>query len=168
MELTLFHGGKDIDKTFRFGYQPSGGVNRYQHGTGLYLTSDIQIAQSYAKGSRSVFKVQVDLDPSTEISNIKIGLDRLDQAIYELYRAGMGKATSQKLKQYFIEKFPNGDVPLVWLVNNMVNNNLAKRYAKTINEIVISNGCTYEKTRFKSEDLYIIYDFRVIKSVSKA
>ena len=39
MEVTLFHGGKDIDKTYRYGYQPSGGKDRYEYGAGLYLTA---------------------------------------------------------------------------------------------------------------------------------
>lgn len=166
MEVTLFHGGKDIDKTYRYGYQPSGGKDRYEHGAGLYLTADESVAQSYAKGSRVVFACTVDLDPSKEINKIILDEAGLDQCLHTLYCAGLGKASVKKMREYFLEECPNG-VPLSWVVNHLVNNDMAKRFAKAINTLVVDAGCTHEITTFRSAQLVIVYDFQIIKSIKK-
>lgn len=167
MITQLYHGGKDIDKTYHNGYEPSGGPKRYEHGTGLYLTADIEIAQSYAKGSRTVFAVEVDIDPSKEIHQFKLDAEGLDRCFKTLYIGGMGKATGNKYKKYFEDKAEGAHVPLTWLVNNLVNDSVAKRYAKAINQFVVESGCTHELTRYGGHALVIVYDFGIIKSVKK-
>ena len=166
MEVTLFHGGKDIDKTYRYGYQPSGGKDRYEYGAGLYLTADETIARSYAGGSRVVFSCTVDLDPSKEINKITLDEAGLDACLHILYCAGLGKAAAKKMRTYFLDECPNG-VPLSWIVNHLVNNDMAKRFAKAINTLVVEAGCTHELTTFRSAQLVIVYDFKCIKKVEK-
>lgn len=166
MEVTLFHGGKDIDKTYRYGYQPSGGKDRYEHGAGLYLTADEDVARAYAKGARTVFVCTVDIDPSKEINQITLDEPSLDACLHTLYCAGLGKASVKKMREYFLEECPNG-VPLSWIVNHLVNNDMAKRFAKAINTLVVEAGCTHELSTFRSAQLVIVYDFKCIKKVEK-
>ena len=163
----MYHGGKDIDKTYYNGYEPSGGPKRYEHGTGLYLTADIEIAKSYAKGARTVFAVEVDIDPSKDINRVKLDLEGLERCMTTLRYGGMGKATAKKYMDHFVETANGSPIPLAWIVNNLVNDGYAKRYAKAINQLVIESGATHEVSTYASAQLVIVYDFKIIKSVKK-
>ena len=71
-EITLWHGGRDLQYDYR--EVISHGKGRWEYGPGLYLTNDRSIAQRYAKGSRRLYRVTINISGANCLEDTPIPL----------------------------------------------------------------------------------------------
>jgi hypothetical protein len=133
--MYFWHGG-NLDEYNDVIAQKSG---RYEYGAGLYLTTELQVAIKYAKGSRRLYKIGVET--GTEISDAVIDYDKIKLFI-DKYVIGLKKGeVKERLSKYIID----GKVKASYL-NNIILNEKAIKPTNTyfLREFFVQNDIDYE------------------------
>lgn len=75
--VTLWHGGRNLESDYlEF---PAHRKGSWEHGPGLYLTANRDVAAKYAKGGNAMYKVTVDLQRN--IDDVFLGADEVTDFI---------------------------------------------------------------------------------------
>jgi hypothetical protein len=163
--MRVFHGGKDLDKTYRFGFNPSAKKGRSLYGIGLYTSTDPQDCENYAKGGRKIFELEIELDAS-KISNAVL----IDYATaYHFIRGTCSKKFLKDFeKAYQVQKETGEKFSLhrlhVFFCNYHPRLHLV---SKELNDFMAANGAAYSIEKLSSHfgQCVMIHDFDIIKKV---
>jgi GNAT superfamily N-acetyltransferase len=168
-ELNTYENNSDIKKTIFFWH--GGNLNeyneiiaqksgRYEYGAGLYLTTKWEVASKYAKGSRKMYKVEVEL--GVDISDSNIDIDVLNEFIDKYVITAKRKEIKQRIEKYNKEGKVKGNI-----FNNIILNEKAIKSSNTykLREFFVENGIDYEIVNNAfgwGEDMMVLYNMKKI------
>lgn len=161
--ITAFHGGYELERSFRTGYVASGKKGRNEFGTGLYCSVRYETCQKYAGGSRRLYALDLDLIPSDSSSAVFVALDTIrDQFINTLPRYAV------KQWEAFAERRRNAGCESVSMntLNTFVNNYVlnSHRHMQALNDYMVQCGAKYSVL---DGHIIRVHDFSIIKSCKK-
>jgi predicted GNAT family acetyltransferase len=133
---------------------------RYEFGAGLYLTTQYDIAKKYAKGSRKLYIVSVQVGNDIQDSFIDT-----EKAISFIKQFVLTNKRKEIL--YYIEKYNDNGKIKGYLFNNLVLNHKAIKptYTKYLRDFLIQNGIDYEIVNNAfgfGEDMMVLYNMEKI------
>jgi len=158
--MSFYHGG-NLDR-----YEPSLAQKkgRYEYGAGLYLTTHYETAHKYAKGSRKMYLVTVEI--GTDVNKAFINLDRAKEFINKFAVASMRKELIKILDSY------TKDTTIkAYIFNNILNNYKAIKPSNTTNvrDFFIENNIDYEIVDNPfgwGEQMMVLYNMKkIVKSI---
>lgn len=155
----FFHGG-DLDNYNDVIAQKNG---RYEYGPGLYLITRYDIAQRYAKGSRKLYVVTVEL--GNDITDSYLDVNIINEFI-DIY---VTKNKIREVKQMLTKHIKNGKVSTEVFNNIILNTNAIKgTYTKYLRQFLIDNNIDYELVNNSfgfGEDMMVLYNMKKIKNI---
>ena len=133
---------------------------RYEFGSGLYLTTQYDVAKKYAKGSRKLYIVTVEL--GTDIHDSVIDTTKAIDFVKSYVMTAKKKDILYYIDKYNVEGKIKG-----YLFNNLLLNNKAIKPSNTkyLREFLIQNGIDYEiiNNAFGfGEDMMVLYNMKKI------
>jgi hypothetical protein len=133
---------------------------RYEFGAGLYLTTQYDIAKKYAKGSRKLYIVTVQIGNDIQDSFIDT------QKAIEFVK-NYAITTKRKEILYYIDKYNVEGKIKGYLFNNLLLNHKAIKpsYTKYLREFLIQNDIDYEIVNNAfgfGEDMMVLYNMKKI------
>jgi hypothetical protein len=133
---------------------------KYEFGSGLYLTTQYDIAKKYSNGSRRLYIVTVE--DGNDINN---SLIKTDEAI-DFIKKYCIASKRNTLLHYIKEYNDNGNVK-AYLFNNMIINNKAIKPSNTkvLREFLVNIGIDYDiiNNAFGwGEDMMVLYNMKKI------
>ncbi len=159
--LLFYHGG-NLESLREFQSYRS---NRQKYGTGLYLTSNYDVAKRYAKGNRKLYLVSVER--GNDIENSFVTLSKLSDFMNSYF----GKPATKKVLQFLSDRVENGRIPLFFVNNVLINSELIKpRNSGAWQEFLIQNGADYEivENAFGYNDkMMVLYNIEKISSIKR-
>ncbi len=156
--VTLYHGGKNPSQDL---VQHKKG--RAEVGPGLYLTTSWTTANTYSKGSRALWAVEIKANPVW--SNSK----RLPGPVILEFIDSLGRKgrESYSYAERSIDR-QGGSVPAEVLINLMVNANLSYgRPGLALQNFLIDQGVEATHYSKSMETWVIVHDPRIIQSTRK-
>lgn len=159
--IKLYHGGYLWDQPQIL---PSK-KNRYEHGTGIYLTTNYNTARKYAKGNKIVLAVfitpnfklidQIQINPQTIIDFLNsIRIKNKQNIIQDILN--------------YQQRTQRPTVPLSILNNLVVNYEAASgKVSLLINQFLVQNGADAEIDKKYDEDWLIVFNTKIIKHWEK-
>lgn len=159
--MSFWHGG-NLDNYDDVIAQKNG---RYEYGPGLYIINHYGTAQKYAKGSRKMYMITVEL--GQDINDATIDLETLNTFVDEYVVTAKRKSVKKDLAGYA----KNGKVK-AYLFNNMMVNEKAVKPSNTKawREFLVSQGIDYELVRNPfgwGETMMVVYNMKKIKKVQQ-
>lgn len=133
--MSFWHGGDLSDTSMR--PQKKG---RFEYGAGLYLITKYEVAQKYAKGSRKLYKV--DVNKGTDIRNVKI--DYKDAS--EFVESYIPKSKHRDILFYLQDSIDRiGHLPADSFNNLILNSGaLQSKHTVTLSQFLVNHGADYE------------------------
>lgn len=168
MEITLWHGGRNLESSYKENLSSKNG--RWEHGAGLYLTTHYETARKYSKGNGKTYEVTIDINPEKCIANTNIPIqDALDFYSANLKKSGLDnciQALHSNMKRMNNFETVNADT-----FQNLIINYEAIMASKTplITQFLIEHGVEYGLVKHfsgRDETVVVIYDKSTIKKVS--
>lgn len=152
----FWHGG-NLDEYSDIIAQKNG---RYEFGSGLYLTTQYDIAKKYSKGSRKLYIVTVELGNDINDSQIKTS-----EAI-DFVKKYCVTSKRKEITQYLTSYDKEGYVK-AYLFNNMLINHKAIKPSNTkiLRQFLVDNNIDYEiiNNAFGfGEDMMVLYNMNKI------
>jgi len=162
----FFHGG-NLDY---FDYNeiiiPKKG--KYEYGFGLYLTSSRKIADTYSKGSRKLYLVELDND-IVDLNDVFVNINEVNSTLKTILSKNDFLKLQQPLNRV-AERF-EGEINLGTLNIIMINNDILKpKYGKAIIKFFISKGADayVDRNTFGwHETTVVLFNFDKIKNIEK-
>lgn len=165
MVITLWHGGRGLETDYQEFHGNAKG--RWQNGVGLYLAADKTAAQSYAKGARSLYQVQIDLEGFTEIGDALVTEEQAEDFMRRFIPAKDRREFREWIANIMDRTVKLNALHLLNLTVNLDKTPASKTGA--MREYFVKElGADYHITSYKSEKLYVIMNPKVIKKVIKA
>lgn len=168
MGLRLFHGGTGLDKTLSE-IKPSK-RNRAEFGAGLYLSNNIERALDYAKGSRRLYEVEVDLSQAQNLRDTYAPQAELDEWVEN----NISDKNKKRLVMHdlFLREDANiaaGYASLNVLNNLMINHEaLTPKNSVSFNRFLQEWGVDYALDTFggvKNEQVLVVINPSIIKDI---
>lgn len=159
-KITLYHGGNLRDGIKDSLSHKSG---RWEYGPGLYLTSNYYTASKYARGSRNLYKVEVE--SGNNIDDINIDYSTALEFISKHVIANKRKAIINTLDRYVKD-----DKIAAFILNNSIIDNHAIRGNK-INEyrkFLVDNGADYSIVTNAfgwGETMLVVFNFKKVSNI---
>lgn len=153
--LNFWHGG-NLDSYDEFINHKKG---RYEYGPGLYLTTNYSTAARYAKGSRKLYLITVELGNDINYSFIDINEAFKFIDYYVLNRK------KKEITQYMNEYVKDGKIK-AYLFNNLLLNHEALKPTnlKELRKFYVSKGIDYD-IHNGSETMMVLYNMKKIKNL---
>lgn len=167
MELQLWHGGRDLEYSYR---ELRGSKNgKWEHGAGLYLTTHYDTALSYSKGGGKTYLISLDIDPDKDLYSKKIKMEEALNFISKNCKKNKLSLLSTDLHEN-LKRSGNMEHISLDVLQNLIINHEAIVHSKSylLNQFIIDCGVQYGIVpRFKGRDeqVLVIYDRSVIKKV---
>lgn len=166
MNITLWHGGRDLEYNYR---EYSGSKKgRWEHGPGLYLTTHYDRARQYSKGNGSTYKVNVECN-----NNIKDVIIPVE-AINEFINRHVIKSKQKELLEDVysnIERMKRPGIIAENFLNLIINlNAIQNTNTIVLNKFLVEHNVDYglvKRYGGREEDVVIIFNNKCIKSVNK-
>jgi GNAT superfamily N-acetyltransferase len=160
-KMELYHGG-NLDEYNDIIAQKSG---RYEYGAGLYLTSHLETALKYAKGSRKLYKITVR--KGRDIHDATINFDKINTFIKKYVIASKRKEIVGRTEKYNVD----GKMK-AYIFNNIILNEKAVSPSNTkyLRNFLIENGVDYEIVDNPfgwGETMIVLYNMDNIVNVEK-
>jgi len=141
---------------------------KYEYGFGLYLTSSRKIADSYSKGSRKLYLVELE-NNIVDLNDVYIDVNEVNQNLKTI----LSKADFIKMQapiKRVSDRF-DGQINLGTLNILMINNEILKpKYGKSIIDFFISKGADAYidyNTFGWHETTVVLFNFKKIKNIEK-
>jgi hypothetical protein len=157
--LNFWHGGNlnEYNETIA---QKNG---RYEYGAGLYLTSYYDIAKKYAKGSRKLYLITVEI--GNDINDSLLPINDLIEFINQYVITNKRKEIIEILQKYNKNGFIKGNI-----FNNIILNQKAIKSVNTqyLREFYIKNNIDYEivdNAFGYHENMMVLYNMKKIKNI---
>lgn len=167
MEITLWHGGRNLEDSYKENHPSKPG--RWEHGAGLYLTTHYETARKYSKGNGKSYEVTVSINPEKCISNtelpVKDILDFYSKNLKKLQLEVCSRALQTSMKRMNNFETVNADI-----FQNLIINYEAITSSKTplITAFLVEHGVEYGLVKNfagRPETVLVIYDKKTIKKV---
>lgn len=160
--MSFWHGG-NLDSYEDVISQKSG---RYQYGPGLYLTTKYDDAKQYAKGSRKLYLVTVNL--GNDLENIQFSVNAVNDFIKKYTIRNKQSELLTRIAQRTSEQ---GTVP-GFIMNNLIINFDAIKPANTkyLRQFFIDNGADYnivDNAFGWGEKMMVLFNMNKIASVRR-
>lgn len=167
MEIKLWHGGRDLEYSYR---DLRGSKNgKWEHGAGLYVTTHYDTALSYSKGGGKTYLITLDIDPDKDIYSKKIKIEEALNFISKHCKKNKLSILSTDINEHLKRK---GDMDYLNLevLQNLIINHEAIVHSKSylLNQFIIDCDVQYGIVpRFKGRDeqVLVVYDRSIIKKV---
>lgn len=167
MILTLWHGGHDLEYTYKENLSSKKG--RWEHGAGLYLTTHYETARKYSKGNGKTYEVTLELDPEKCISNMHIP----SQAALDFYSKNLKKSSLEMCSTGLhntMKRMNNFETVCADSFQNLIINYEAITNSKThlITQFLVEHGIQYGLVKNfggRDENVIVVYDKNIIKKV---
>lgn len=168
MEITLWHGGRNLEYNYKELTSHSNG--RWEHGVGLYTTTHYDTAQKYAKGGGKTYLITMDLDTEKSVSNIKVSSEKALDFLGTYCKKNKLKEVSTLLHEN-MKRLNNMDEISIEIVQNLLLNCDAITPSKTkhLAEFMVENGVQYglaPNFGGRTETVIVIHDKSIIKKVT--
>jgi len=152
----FWHGGR-LDEYSDVIAQKNG---RYEFGAGLYLTTQHEVAQKYAKGSRKMYIITVE--NGVDINKAFLPLNEVVRFINTYVIA-----TKRKELIGILEKYDTDGKIKAYVFNNVILNHKAVKPSNTkvLRQFLVENGIDYEiiNNAFGfGEDMMVLYNMNKI------
>lgn len=161
--MTLYHGG-NLKEGVNSSY--SHRTKRWEYGPGLYLTTHYGTAASYAKGSRKLYKVTVEM--GNDLDNVLFDYDKVKEFVNTHV---MTKKRSDMLAR-MESKMKDGKVPAYMLVNLIINDEAMKPSKSGIlRDFLVNNGVDYSLVSNAfgwNEMMLVLFNFNKIINIEEA
>lgn len=134
--VTLFHGGRNLEHSFRDTISHSKG--NWEYGPGLYLTDHYNVAARYAKGSSKLYRVTVE--KGTDIRDVSISMDKANEFVKSNVKGSKRKECIDSFN-----RFAKGDqVPASIFLNTMINHDaIVNTKSGALKDFLVSQGVDY-------------------------
>lgn len=132
--MKFYHGG-NLDFKSDYIINKKG---RYEYGVGLYLTTSLEVAEKYAKGSRKLYEVIVS--DGTQIKDVEIPLEQVTDFIKQNVLTKKRNEILNVISKYI----SNGKINASRL-NTIILNYQAVPTSKinSLKELLLNNGVDY-------------------------
>lgn len=158
--LKFWHGSQRWDGPIEIQESRSG---RYEHGPGLYATVDVSVAAQYAKGPGKL--ILMELSPKIKLlEEVYMDFDEMKQMLQDLKHLKKKKAVLSDFENCR-ERTNREDRKLsaTIAVNLCVNNeSLSGKAGPELAQALVDKGVDASLSRFKSKDMLIIFNPKVI------
>lgn len=162
--VRLFHGGKDLPSKLSE-LMPSR-TGRAEFGAGLYLTNNVERAMSYAKGSRRLYEVEVDLSQAQSLRDAYLPFER----IHEWAKEHLSAPRRTQLMADIERRNENGYVSANVVNNLMINLNLlTAKNSLPMNELLRSAHADYLIDSFggvRDEQVLVVFNPAIMKGAT--
>lgn len=156
--LTLWHGGRNLESDYQEIKAHAKG--RWEHGPGLYLTSDRELASRYAKGQRRLYQVEIDITGAREISDVVIPLH---DAIAFVERNIKGSKKAEFIEWLHRSYNRKGKLTANVIVNLSLNSEaISNTKTNILRQFLIDHGVDYAKA---DSHIYVVINPRIIKRI---
>lgn len=165
-ELFLYHGGKDLQNNYRE-FRPAG-KGRWEAGPGIYFTTHYETAQSYAKGSKSVFRGYI----RCPIRWLQKSKSHVNDMVY-FVNTWVPKSKRPRIIESIYDNVDRHNSEMISteiLVNLCINDEaLNKSGTVALREWLIEEGvdASYQRGMKNEEFWVVVINPRVIKRVEK-
>jgi hypothetical protein len=161
--LVLFHGAH------RWTGEPElrpAGKDKSNHGSGLYLTTSIDTAGSYAKGGGQVLRFEVQ--PLVFADEVRIPLETVVAFVKSLPRLKNKQAIVDDLRRYATRV--GKDMMPTYVVENLMQNNDALKgaFGPALAAFFVEQGVDASLVTKGNEDWVVLYNLDKIESYRKA
>lgn len=161
--ITAFHGGFELERSFRTGYVASGKKGRNEFGAGLYCSVRYETCQKYAGGRRKLYALELDLNPADSSDVIYVDMDTIHvQFILDLPRPAIKQWEAYVKRQREAGRSTITLNSLNTFVNNYVTN--SHRYMQALNDYMVKRGAKYSVL---DGHIIRVHDFSIIKTCQK-
>lgn len=160
--MTFWHGG-NLDNPDNDLSQKAG---RFEYGPGLYLITKYDVAIKYAKGSRKLYKVEVETGNDLEYTGINA--DNVKEFI-KTYVLGNKK---NFIWNEMMKRVDENNLIPGYVVNNVIINENAIKPGNTkyLRQFYVNNGIDYNivKNPFGwGEKMLVLFNMKKIKNITK-
>lgn len=163
MSLRLYHGGSGLTGQL-LEIKPSRS-GRAELGVGLYLSNSVERASKYAKGSRRLYEVEVDLSQAQDLRNTYLPT----QTVTDWVKKHVARAKQQPILRDISDHNVSGYVSLNVLNNLMVNfETLTPKNSLALNKLLIEGHADYVLDRFggmANEQVLVVINPAIVKRI---
>jgi len=161
--MTLWHGGNNLEYSYHEMRPHTKG--NWDHGPGLYLTTNFHTAVKYAKGGKKIYEVTID--KGTDIQNVTIPLE---DGVNFVKKYCIGKYKKQIIDDLKDNMNRRGHLFLNAVVNLCFNYQaLSTANTVALRRFVVDHGADYEIVRNyggRSDDtVVVVYNPKIIRKV---
>lgn len=162
--MVFLHGGNldDLQSIEDFNKWTKG---RIEYGPGLYLTTHYNTALKYAKGSRKLYKIEVE--PGTDINSVSINM----KTIMEFIPVILSKPKQKEFIEHAARHIKNNTLSASIFVNILINSEMiSSKNGSAIRRFLIDNGVDYEIVNNPfgwGETMLVLYNLKKIKNIQR-
>lgn len=132
--MKFYHGG-NLDLNVEYVPNKKG---RYEYGVGLYLTTHLETAMKYAKGSRKLYEVKIK--KGTKINDVNIPIE----SVIEFIKSNVIKSKQKEIVNRISKYIDNGKVNANRINVIILNEDGIKpNNMNSLREFLINNGVDY-------------------------
>jgi len=130
--------------------------NRYEHGAGLYLSNNVERAIQYSKNGGQLVLCGVSPDVQL-LDKVSLPIDEILQGIDLLPRVRNRHTIELFLKSVSEERFFHGDVPLLFLMNELItSDNLSGQNGLAFAQWLVSKGVDAAVQKIDANESYVV------------
>ncbi len=160
--MVFYHGGNLDGNQTEFIPQKGG---RYEYGPGLYLTDHQGTAEKYAKGSRKLYRVEVE--PGVDLQDATLSVE----SVRDFVQKFVSKPKREWCLALVERRVKDGRVPAYMFSNILLNEKLMKpSNIHELRKFLVENNIDYETVKNPfgwGENMLVLYNMKKIKSVQK-
>lgn len=130
--------------------------NRYEHGAGIYLTNSVDRAIQYSKNGGQLVLCGVDRNVGL-LDKVALPIDQILEGIELLPRVRNRHTIKMFLQGVSEERFFNGDVPLAFLLNELITSeNLSGGNGLRFSQWLVSKGVDAAVQSISEKESYVV------------
>lgn len=160
--MTFWHGG-NLDGNYYDGVTHKAG--NWEHGPGLYMTTQYDVVQKYAKGSRKLYTVTVE--KGIDINDVYLPLDVVTEFTSEHVIKNKRKDVTEAIHRREKDNTINANT----FLNIIINNNAIKNTDTNIfRQFFVRNGIDYsivDNAFGWGEKMMVLFNMRKIVNVNR-
>lgn len=167
MEIIMWHGGRDLEYSFKDNLSSKKG--RWEHGAGLYLTTHYETARKFSKGNGKTYEVTIDIEAEKSIGNIELSTEKILDFYSKHLKKSMLGLCSDSLHNA-MKRMNNFEKISADSFQNIIINHEGIANSKTnlITEFLVENGIQYGLVKNyagREETVLVVYDKTIIRNV---
>lgn len=158
--MSFWHGGNLDDISVR-----GNKSKRSVYGSGLYLAKSYNDGIKYAKGSRKLYKVVVEV--GVDIADVKLDINKVNVFI----NTYVSKPKQKELMRYFDKHIINGEIDADIFNNLLINfKAISKNNQVELINFLVDNGIDYEyhgRAGYFHGDIMTLYNISKIVEITR-
>lgn len=167
--VKVYHGGKGLEKNYRDpDFTPKG---KWEFGPGIYATDNFWLADKYSGGPRTVYEIDIVIDPKQDIRNVYLDIDSMVDFVRNNCIKSKGVSVIKDLYSHAARTSKTGICAEV-LMNLCINHEALKgKKIAALRNYLQGNGVSFLVDRFQfssGANIVTIFNPDIIKSIKKA